>query len=38
MECFMADFLQLFDTNAKICLLGSQLGTGHQIQGFHRFF
>ena len=37
MERFIADFSRFFDTNAKIYLLGDQLGTCHQIQAFQRF-
>ena len=34
MECFTADFLQVFNKNVKTWLLGVQVGTGHQIQAF----
>ena len=34
MECFTADFLRVFSKTVKIWLLGVQLGTRHQIQGF----
>ena len=37
MECFTADFLQDFNENVKIWLLGSRLGTRHQIQAFQGF-
>ena len=36
MECFIAEFSRFFGTNSKMCLLGSRLATGHQIQEFHR--
>ena len=34
MECFTADFFQVFNKNVKIRLLGVRLGTHHQIQAF----
>ena len=37
LQCFLADFLQLFITTLKICLVAGWLGPCHRFQAFLEF-